>query len=615
MPQPATAVAHLSPERWAIANRLHLTKVISEFVHESIVEPVLQYEEGDWAQYLLSPPEKKEIEYLFRAQKLQLNHWYIDKASLRKLWKGEESDLDSLSFMLEFQEQLGISKELLPSYLEEITSTLYGSAYMLSAGGPTSKELVSADYQTIEHAMTSGHPSFVANNGRIGFDTEDYRQYTPEADQAVRLLWLAGHKSRASFNAIESIPYHTLLEQELGEETTAAFRLELVKKGLDPSDYYFIPVHPWQWYNKLAITFAPDIANQLLVFLGTGPDSFFVQQSLRTLYNVSHPQKFYTKTALSILNMGFVRGMSPYFMDTTPPITTWIKNTIGQDTYMKKWGFTMLCEVATVGYRHLYYEQFGNSSHYNKMLAALWRESPASVTEPSQQLMTMAALLHVDREGNALLPELVKASGKSVFEWLKHYLDCYLKPLLHGFYQYDLTFMPHGENVILVLENHVPVKIIMKDITEEVVVFRSDIPLPERAKRICIEAPDEIRILNILVDIFDGYFRFLTQVLVEHCQFSDNAFWKLVASCVQEYQAGNPHLQEKFERFDLFTEEFMRSCLNRLQLRNNKQMLNTADPLAIINLQYVGTLKNPLAKHVPSYLLYHEEMDKVVPES
>ncbi|WP_198511788.1 IucA/IucC family C-terminal-domain containing protein, partial [Bacillus subtilis] len=36
------------------------------------------------------------------------------------------------------------------------------------------------------------------------------------------------------------------------------------------------------------------------------------------------------------------------------------------------------------------------------------------------------------------------------------YLTCYLSPLLHCFYQHDLVFMPHGENLIMLLENNVP---------------------------------------------------------------------------------------------------------------------------------------------------------------
>ncbi|WP_197085042.1 hypothetical protein [Saccharothrix sp. ST-888] len=36
------------------------------------------------------------------------------------------------------------------------------------------------------------------------------------------------------------------------------------------------------------------------------------------------------------------------------------------------------------------------------------------------------------------------------------------------------------------------------------------------------------------------------------------------------------------------------SCLNRLQLRNNRQMVDLADPSGA--LQLVGTLRNPIAR-------------------
>ncbi len=37
--------------------------------------------------------------------------------------------------------------------------------------------------------------------------------------------------------------------------------------GLDTSSYVFIPVHPWQWNNKILQVFAADIANQNLTSL------------------------------------------------------------------------------------------------------------------------------------------------------------------------------------------------------------------------------------------------------------------------------------------------------------------------------------------------------------
>lgn len=600
MKQPAQVVANLQPALWERANRLHVVKIISEFAHELLLTPVLLQQENEWGHYSLTTPAG-DIVYHFRARILRLQHWYIDKASLTKTHNGQQVPLDSLHFIIEFKDLLNISQEQLPSYLEEITSTLYGSTYMMANHKLSAAELVHAGYQTLEHAMTSGHPCFVANNGRIGFDAEDYRAYAPEADTHIHLVWLAGHKSRAAYSAVDSLPYPELIEKELGERTLAAFNKVLKEKGVDPADYFFIPVHPWQWYNKLAIVFAPDIAANLLVCLGEGPDDFSAQQSIRTFYNLTHPDKHYTKTAISVLNMGFVRGLTPYYMDSTPPITEWIKSAIAADPYIQQLGFTLLCEVATVGYRNFYYEPFGKTSPYNKMLAALWRESPATVLQPGQQLMTMAGLLHVDFNGNSLLQELIKASGLHTTDWLRNYLQSYLTPLLHCFYEHDLVFMPHGENLILVLEKHVVVKAIMKDITEEIGVFSYKEEIPEKGRRICVEVPEELRALSILTDVFDCFFRFLSQVLVAHCDYAEEDFWQLVATVIYAYQDEHPEHAAKFEQYDLFADEFILSCLNRLQLRNNKQMVDLADPAG--SLQLAGMLKNPVAMYKKAAVL------------
>ena len=60
-----------------------------------------------------------------------------------------------------------------------------------------------------------------------------------------------------------------------------------------------------------------------------------------------------------------------------------------------------------------------------------------------------------------------------------------------------------------------------------------------------------------------------------------------------------PHLAEQVRAATTCSPpEFALSCLNRLQLRNNQQMVDLADPSAA--LQFVGTLTNPLAAHAPA---------------
>ncbi|MGS2763341.1 IucA/IucC family protein [Sinomicrobium sp. M5D2P9] len=588
---PGKAVSHITPAVWAKVNRLHLCKAISEFAHEGIVIPEQQHESEGWGHYVLKAGQYN-VQYCFRAKQGYLNHWLIDKDSLEKYTGGQPDKLDSLRFVIEFREAMGIDEESLPVYMEEVSSTLCGSAYMHMQNPVSSEDLVHAGYQEIERAMT-GHPRFIANNGRIGFDEADYRNYAPEAAEPFSLIWVAGHRERAAFTSIAPLTYEELLVQELGEELLGLFRKLLVKKGLDPDDYIFMQVHPWQWYNKLAIVFAPDIASCRLVYLGQGRDRYLPQQSIRTFFNINNPDKFYVKTALSILNMGYVRGLSPYFMRTNPPISKWVEELVEKDDYFKETGFCVLREIAGVGYTNRNSERATKEdSPYKKMLSCLWRESPLSKLKEDQRLMTMAALLHVDTAGVALLPELIRASGLDTDNWLKNYLHCYMSPLLHCFYSYDLVFMPHGENLILVLENHVPVRAIMKDLGEEVSVMNNGENLPEEIRRIAVDVSDEERTLPLFTQLFDSIFRFIAAILLEHTGYPEERFWKQVAECIHNYYLAHPQLAEKTRKYDLFTAEISPDALNRLQLRNNRQLRNRTNPFKV---QYIGKVANPVA--------------------
>ncbi|MEV3887289.1 IucA/IucC family siderophore biosynthesis protein [Streptomyces griseoincarnatus] len=583
------AVAHLSPHRWARANRLLIRKALAEFAHERLVTP----EPAGDGWYVVRSDDG-ETRYTFTAKLRGLDHWQVDAGSITRHRDGAELELAALDFFIELQKSLGLSDEILPVYLEEISSTLSGTCYKLTKPEVTSDELVDAGFQAIETGMTEGHPCFVANNGRLGFGVHEYRQYAPEAANPVRLVWLAAHRSRAAFTAGVGIEYESFVRQELGEETVDRFHDVLRAQDLDPADYLLVPVHPWQWWNKLSVTFAAEVARRHLVLLGEGDDEYLAQQSIRTFFNRSHPEKHYVKTALSVLNMGFMRGLSAAYMEATPAINDWLARLIDNDPVLRSTGLSIIRERAAVGYRHLEYEQATDRySPYRKMLAALWRESPVASLEDGESLATMASLVHVDHEGRSFAAALIERSGLTPAEWLRRYLRAYYVPLLHSFYAYDLVYMPHGENVILVLEDGAVKRAVYKDIAEEIAVMDPDAVLPPEVSRIRVEVPDDTKLLSIFTDVFDCFFRFLAANLAEEGVLDEDGFWRAVAEVTREYQASVPELTDKFARYDLFAPEFALSCLNRLQLRDNKQMVDLADPSGA--LQLVGTLKNPLA--------------------
>jgi siderophore synthetase component len=284
-------------------------------------------------------------------------------------------------------------------------------------------------------------------------------------------------------------------------------------------------------------------------------------------------------------------------MEATPAINDWLADLVAGDEVFRRTRLSILRERAAIGFRHRQLEAATDRhSPYRKMLAALWRESPVPALAPGERLATMASLLHVDADGRSLCAALIARSGLEPQVWLRRYLDAYLTPLLHSFYAYDLAFMPHGENVILVLSpDGVVERAIFKDIAEEIVVMNADVALPPPVERVRAAVPEDMKLLSIFTDVFDGFFRYLNALLASADVLDENTFWRTVAECAAAYRASVPHLADRFTRYDLFADTFALSCLNRLQLRNNTQMVDLADPAAA--LQLVGTLPNPLARH------------------
>ncbi|KIF03695.1 IucA/IucC family protein [Streptomyces sp. RSD-27] len=582
-------IAHLAPELWTRANRALVRKALAEFSHERLLTP--EPLGGD--RYAVRSDDGT-VEYRFRAVRHALDHWSVEEASLTRHRGGEEAELDALDFHIELRETLGLSAEVLPVYLEEISSTLAGTGYKYTKPQVSSAVLAKSSFQDIETGMTEGHPCFVANNGRLGFGVHEYRAYAPETANPVHLVWVAARKDVSTFTAGAGLDHDTFLREELGEAAVAGFSAKLTALGLDPADYHFLPVHPWQWWNKTTVTFAAEIANRRLVLLGEGEDAYLAQQSIRTFFNTTTPTKHYVKTAISVLNMGFMRGLSAAYMEATPAINDWLHQLIEGDEVLRSVDFSIIRERAAIGYHHRQYERATDRySPYRKMLAALWRESPVNSLRDGERLATMASLLHVDEDGKSLVGALIAESGRTPAEWLKPYLRAYLLPLLHCFYQYDLAYMPHGENTILVIKDGVVQRAIFKDIAEEIVVMDPDAVLPPAVERIRADVPEDMKLLSIFTDVFDCFFRFLNSILVTEGICTEEVFWRAVADCVHDYQDSVPALVDRFARYDLFAPEFQLSCLNRLQLRNNKQMVDLADPSAA--LQLVGTLENPVA--------------------
>lgn len=285
------------------------------------------------------------------------------------------------------------------------------------------------------------------------------------------------------------------MKKELSAETLAEFEKELTSQSLLPADYYYIPVHEWQWLNVIVPLFAEYIANNLIVPLGEGQDQYLPQQSIRTFVNTTNRDKYHVKLPMSILNTLVYRGLPSERTVIAPQVTQHIKGIRDRDTFLKdtcKVG--LLGEVATLNVTQPTFASIKNAPYqYLEMLGVVWRESIYQELEEGEHAITLAALLHVDGQGKALVSSYIEKSGLTPNEWINALTSAVLPPLLHYLYQYGTVFSPHGQNTVLVLKNNKPVRIIMKDFVDDVNI--SDQPF-EELQQLSFELKEVLRSEN-----------------------------------------------------------------------------------------------------------------------
>ena len=104
--------------------------------------------------------------------------------------------------------------------------------------------------------------------------------------------------------------------------------------------------------------------------------------------------------------------------------------------------------------------------------------------------------------------------------------------------------------------------------------------------------PEEYKLLTIFVDVFGGYFRHLSHILAETGLMQEDVFWELVAGRVAAYQEAHPQRLAKYRQYDLYAPDMIHSCLNRLQLANNLQMVNLADPIGSFQMAPTWSIRS-----------------------
>lgn len=581
-------------EVWQKAEKNLVAKILSEFMYEELISPQIHQKRKNEVDCYL---DLGDVDYHFEAKSYLLNDFRVLSESIGRREKNEKTDqqqVSAIQFLMDVNVVIGMSPITLGHLIKELNHTLLADAHIIMKKQNQQEDIIDMDYARLEGEM-EGHPWITYNKGRIGFSYDDYLAYAPERKQTIKFNWIAVHKSKASFQS-EGSDFDRFIRNEIGHDELNGFQTKLKDKGLNVSDYFFMPVHEWQWKNVLIPLYGEDIANRFIVPLQEGADDYLPQQSIRTFVNDSDKQKHHVKLPMSILNTLVYRGLPSERTKVAPFITDYIQHIKKKDAFLRDECRVILPgEVASINYDHPYFSKVeGVPYQYLELLGCIWRESLHNYTEEGEKPITLAALLHVDGEGKPSVSKWIEASGMTVEQWMDRLFQVSLPPLLHYLYQYGMVFSPHGQNMVLILKDHIPTRVAIKDFVDDVNI--SDQPLPEieqmneDLKDVLLSEPPEGLCQFIFTGLFVCHFRYLSHLLDEYHDYSEYDFWRQVRNVILDYQKTFPHLQERFELFDLLKPTFTKLCLNRNRLLDYGYKDEGERPHASL----YGKVRNPL---------------------
>ncbi|WP_339785979.1 IucA/IucC family protein [Paenibacillus sp. FSL R7-0313] len=524
-------------------------------------------------------------------------------------------------------------------------------------------------YDALESHMTDGHLYHPSYKSRLGFSLKDNLAYGPEFNSEVALIWVAVKKElaqtavSAGYSSEELVRQHLtaedmqrfqqILQQQgrtgigetvnlyvagtdqlgsstevregVGETSLAKLHGAVREKGEtvrspgregskadgeigpDVDDrYVFIPVHPWQWEHQLESVYARQLMDGDIVYLGPSSSPYRAQQSIRSLSNRVNSEAPYIKLALSITNTSSTRILAQHTTQNAPLISDWLDNLVREDELLQRAQFGILKEIMGLSFR---YEQLP-ATQYGRAygtLGAIWRENVSVHLKQGETAWPLNALMLVQPDGVPFIQNAVERHG--VEKWSEALVRTVTLPIIHLLYAHGIALESHAQNIILVLEDDLPKRIMIKDLHDGVRYVPDQLLHPERAPKLNPE-PETHRKFNRYSFIYAGdvsevrdytydafFFICMTDIALALEQFglSEEAFWQLCAGVIVDYQKQHPEYAERFVAFDLFAEDALIEEMTKRRLYGDGELYfrKASNPLKVSKdaLESQGTLE------------------------
>jgi 3,4-dihydroxybenzoyl-citryl-spermidine/N-citryl-spermidine--spermidine ligase len=397
-------------------------------------------------------------------------------------------------------------------------------------------------FDRLDCALAEAHPYHPCFKSRTGFSLQDNALFGPEAGRPFQLHWIAVKRA----DVREALPADPdpFWVAELGEAEFSGLSLRMTQQGVHLDTHELVPVHPWQWRHLKNGLLADWLADERIVSLGEHGDAYRATQSIRTLVNHADPARAHVKLPLDIVNTSSLRVLEPHSIVTAPHLSAWLARLVSGDaTFAERYPLTILQEYAGI--------RVDPHGTLDGKLGLMLRESPK--VEVGEQAVPFNALMMIEADGKPFIAPWIERHG--LIPWLVRMLDVVILPVWHLMVHHGVALEAHGQNMILVLRNGWPERLILRDFHESVefcpALLRHPEDLPDFVAIDPVYAgapsdayywtdhPNELR--ELVMDCLFIYCLTEVSLLIETAYgVPEQAFWDLVTECLDTYGAAYP---------------------------------------------------------------------------
>lgn len=447
------------------------------------------------------------------------------------------------------------------------------------------------DFAALESALDEGHPYHPSYKTRTGFTLDDHRAYGPEAGRRFQLMWLA--ISRAHLQQVLPAAHDDFWREEAGESTFARLTARLGELGASWDDYSLLPIHPWQHEALQARGLRTLAETREVLPLGTAGDKYQATQSLRTLLNVTRPERPNIKLSLDVVCTSSRRNLPPHFVCTAPALSEWIATLVRDDAYLQaRADVVVLREHAGALYRPSQSLSLSadEAEALEGLLAVVFRESITSVLEPGEAAVPFTAMTVVESDGRPFIADWIDAHGLE--RWVDRLVDLAVLPTWHLLAHHGLGLEAHAQNLILLHRDGWPTRIALRDFHEDTEYVRDFVRDPERIPDFAAIDPwhaapppnegYDMAGLETLRELFmDTVYVFnladLGFLLARFYEFAERDFWSLVRRKLAAYAASGVTERERIDALDTTTARIVVESLLHKKLRDGESCGHTVE--------------------------------------